>query len=383
LAEVPSRLLSVDALLSHPIFRSRFDESSIKVQDVREEVFHRVLLGSVIESLRIATKFDNDTDTFAFVIDEIRQWVFDPDSIVVRARVFFWDFPWHHEETPLPVPGAVIRLGTAEELYELESVYSRGSMMFRGFAQPSQPVGAVVDVQRAVGELGDDPKTEVGDVAVKVANAVLLAVRIAQPGWVDSDLIWSDCLNFLGAGHFSLGGSSFSWHIGADGPHHAFMPSLTLGDAEFNEMMRLIPGALHAPYRDALRVAITRFSDSYRRPTDYDRHLDNWMALESLIVPGKVELTQTLTSNIANLLYHNDEDRKQIRLMAKASYDLRGLLAHGSEEVFPWDASQIADGTKGKLTRREIVDLTHAWVRSLLRLRLLEWQNAPQLSAMQ
>lgn len=83
---------------------------------------------------------------------------------------------------------------------------------------------------------------------------------------------------------------------------------------------------------DNYRVALDKFSSSFRRANENDRLLDCVIALEALYLKSgeKQEMSYRLSQRGALLLGNDGEDAKAIKDDLKKAYDLRSKLVHGS-----------------------------------------------------
>jgi hypothetical protein len=81
-----------------------------------------------------------------------------------------------------------------------------------------------------------------------------------------------------------------------------------------------------------LKIALSRFDDSYKRRKLQDKLADFMIALEALYLSDNKELTYKLSLRVAILLGKNEEDRKRIRRDVSSLYELRSDIFHGGDK---------------------------------------------------
>lgn len=120
---------------------------------------------------------------------------------------------------------------------------------------------------------------------------------------------------------------------------------------------------------DALGFAIQRFDLCDERQSDDDRLVDAWIALESLLsLKGQTEISYRIALRLATLLGGSASERKETRDLAKASYNLRSDIVHGTPPA----------KRKTKRPVHEIVRETEDLLRKTLRLWILEAYKTPK-----
>lgn len=298
----------------------------------------------------------------------------------IRWRVFFWNFVWNRDPLELPELGARIRLGTEEEFYDLVGDGLHIDYEFIGLASPVQDVGGVLEIHRQWKDFADPALGDHWRLGSDTARKVLLGLRLVQPHWIEQESIITDSSNFLNSGY--LGGRYRSSYGRA--PQGQREPFYSLDDEAVSKLNRILPLIGYSSQLPELQVPIARYGDSYRRAQSYDRHLDYWLALESMLIESDRDLTQTLAAAIAFYLYDSDEDRETTRSRVKQSYDLRSQLIHGARHLIPWaDDIRYSERDRqpkaGAPTRGELVEFTRAWSQEVLAKRIQEWNAVPRL----
>lgn len=99
----------------------------------------------------------------------------------------------------------------------------------------------------------------------------------------------------------------------------------------------------------AYELALRRFSGAYERPSDEDRLIDYWVALEALFLPDATqELSYRVALRVARYVGETPRERKQLLRETRDSYTARSKVLHG--RVVP-DLSEITGRTEDVLRR--------------------------------
>lgn len=330
----------------------------------------RWLLVPLVREYLLATQASKDLDPLTNLHDLIHQAAYAPGDAVVKWRILFWNFVVD-DPALLVDPDALVRPSSEEEFNEVRDRHIDSPMMFHGLVFGENTLGGVLEVRHKASDLPDPEGGQFHAASQAVAKAVLLALRLVRPEWLAIESTLMDCENpfvRLPSGQRSWGPDE-SANLGASSTYH-------LDSSSAAEVQQLWPLVFHALNDQELHVPIARFFDSYGRRERYDRHLDYWMALESLFVASESEnVTQIVKASIPYYLCSSQNERNETRRLIGEAYDLRSRLIHGNAGLFPWDGSQpyhMGKEVAGYSTRDHLIDSSQVWTQEALRKRIQE-----------
>jgi Apea-like HEPN len=144
--------------------------------------------------------------------------------------------------------------------------------------------------------------------------------------------------------------------------------ALTMDSVRAHEVQTWIAQYQQRTADDALSFAIQRFNLCDERKSNEDRLVDAWIALESLLsLKGQTEISYRIALRLATLLGGSGLARKETRDLAKASYNVRSDIVHGTppakRKTKPVD---------------EVARETEELLRKTLRLWILEAYKTPK-----
>jgi len=192
---------------------------------------------------------------------------------------------------------------------------------------------------------GQIPKNgPVSNQGFKEVDDVLTTLRLYQDAWVGTSSRWFEATTptfqhieaFRGSVRSSLWMPFGEYQVdGADVPR----------------LIELYEWVAAMPETGPLRTPIRRLNQSYDRPSDEDRLIDYWIALESLFLDDQGELTYKASIRIARLVGDDLTTRKAIKKQISASYSERSKVVHG--KATRWDLREVAAET-GQVLRTAI-----------------------------
>lgn len=138
-------------------------------------------------------------------------------------------------------------------------------------------------------------------------------------------------------------------------------PSAKIRKSQEFELIDLYKRVGSSPNLSGAGLALVRWNSAGDRPTEEDKLIDYWIALESLFVPDTTqELSYRTALRIAAFIGSNGPERQRIYGEMKDSYRLRSEIVHGSIRK-----------KRKKLTASELTGLTRSYLKRAL-LRTLE-----------
>jgi hypothetical protein len=161
----------------------------------------------------------------------------------------------------------------------------------------------------------------------KIAQEVLLALRLHKEGNVFTKIIWFENKN----GCFE---ASFCVESRLSEPLRREIYIIKVREIEEIELLldRIIKRG--SDTAKGLRIACERFNRSYEERRTDDKIIDFAIAFEALFFEGKKSPSNTgqIVGMGCSMLLGNDEnERIEIRQFLKRAYDVRNAIVHGSE----------------------------------------------------
>jgi hypothetical protein len=155
-------------------------------------------------------------------------------------------------------------------------------------------------------------------------HTIVTALRLWKSGKVGYDTVY--CFpkwSHLG-GQISGGKSVFFGH-----------PPVSLESSEIEEFKDFYARFrdLDIDSHDFLRIAITRFNDSYQRMQQEDELLDIMIGLEALFSEAPGDLSWKVSRRVARLLETEPDSREDLSDIVRGAYAARNDIAHGNQRV--------------------------------------------------
>jgi Apea-like HEPN len=157
-----------------------------------------------------------------------------------------------------------------------------------------------------------------------IANAVVLALRLIKPDFVEAGMYYHDVSDQPFRPPRGMGRSIFQNPFSAHPPY-----ILTLN--EIDALTALWPKAKKVYDKPELFMARTRFEGSYLRSRLDDMLIDFWIGLEALFLPQEFtrDMAQTVALAVSHYFGKTVESRNDIYSDIIKSHSLRSRVVHG------------------------------------------------------
>lgn len=211
---------------------------------------------------------------------------------------------------------------------------------------------AVLEIHHRIFATGHLPVEEQMEVH-NIANAVVLALRLIKPDFVEAGMFYHDISDQPFRASRGMGRSIFQNPFSGHPPY-------ILTQNDIDTLKALWPKVKKAYEKPELSIARTRFEGSYLRTTLDDMLIDFWIGLEALFLPQDYtrEMAEAVALAVSHYLGKTVASRNTIYHEIIDSHKLRGKVVHGK----PIDGKKL----------RELVAKTGELLRHSLRQRIEE-----------
>lgn len=188
-------------------------------------------------------------------------------------------------------------------------------------------------------------------------ETIVTALRLWKAGDIGYDTVYCFPKWSHWGGQISGGKSFFFGH-----------PPVSLESSEIEKFKEFYArfGDLNVDSHDFLRIAITRFNDSYQRMKREDELLDIMIALEALFSEASGDLSWKVSRRVARLLETDPRIRKDVSDIVRGGYEARNDIAHGTKRVTDIKG-KFQDDQREKIPLTDFVPLIREYLRRALK----------------